>query len=125
MQRKTVLVVEDNRDELAIYTTLLSHRGYTILAASDFHSALDIARDQQPDLAVIDIHLGSSERDGCDLVAALRSPAGAPGIPVIAHTGYGDVYRKALERVGCDAVLHKPSNPQDLIGEVERFIGPP
>lgn len=125
MERKTVLVVEDNKDELLIYTTLLSYHGYAILAATDFDMALQIARDRKPDLAVVDVNLGDEHRDGCDLVEAFRKADPTRAMPIIAHTAFGDVYRKALEAAGCQAIIHKPSNPTALIGTIESLIGPP
>jgi CheY-like chemotaxis protein len=125
MERKTVLVVEDNKDELMIYTTLLSYRGYAILAAADYETALEIARSRKPDLAVVDVNLGEVERDGCDLVSEFRAADPTRKMPVIAHTAFGDVYRKALEKAGCDAVIHKPTNPQVLMDAIEKLIGPP
>lgn len=123
--RKTVLVVEDNRDELMIYTTLLSFRGYAILAAASFDDALTVARAQLPDLAIIDINLNDpQERDGCDLVCALRDDHTTHDMPVIAHTAFGDVYRDNLDRAGCAAIIHKPSSPAMLLEEIERLIGP-
>jgi CheY-like chemotaxis protein len=125
MDRKVVLVVEDNRDELLIYTTLLSYSGYTILAATDYETALEIATTRQPDLAVIDVNLGHGERDGCDLVQELKRRPETAGIPVIAHTAYGDVYSHSLNRAGCTRILHKPTNPNNLVAAVEQLIGPP
>ncbi|HUF50183.1 MAG TPA: response regulator [Longimicrobiales bacterium] len=125
MERKTVLVVEDNRDELMIYTTLLSHRGYAILTAGDYHTALDIAREHHPDLAVVDVNLGSPTHDGTDLVRALRATESTRAMPVIAHTAFGDVYRDSLDSVGCDRILHKPTNPSVLLETIEELIGPP
>ena len=125
MERKTVLVVEDNTDELLIYTTLLSYRGYAILAATNFETALTIAREQHPDLAVVDVNLGDTQRDGCDLVAAFREAGATSTMPIIAHTAFGDVYRRAVESAGCQAIIHKQSTPQVLLDTIERLIGPP
>src|SRR5690606_493988 len=124
VQRKTILVVEDNKDELMIYTTLLSFRGYAILAAAGFDDALQIALEQLPDLAVIDVNLGDPNRDGCDLIEALRADDRTRDLPVIAHTAFGDVYRQSLDRVGCHAIIHKPSSPGLLLDAIERIIGP-
>jgi CheY-like chemotaxis protein len=125
MERKVVLVVEDNRDELMIYTTLLSYAGFTILAATDYNSALEIATEQKPDLAIVDVNLGPGQRDGCDLVEELRRRESTRTTPVIAHTAFGDVYREALQAAGCDRVIHKPANPSTLLQAVEDLIGRP
>jgi CheY-like chemotaxis protein len=124
MKRRTILVVEDNRDELMIYTTLLNFRGYEILAAGDFDAAVEIAREKQPDLAVIDVNLNDPDRDGCDLVALLREDARTQHIPIIAHTAFGDVYRQSLERVGCQTIIHKPSSPSVLLEAIDELLGP-
>ena len=108
MKPKVVLVVEDNKDELMIYTTLLAYRGYEVLSAADFDTALQVTRDQLP-----------------DLVVELRKASKGRSMPVIAHTAFGDVYRQSLERVGCDCVIHKPTNPQVLLDTVEQLIGKP
>jgi CheY-like chemotaxis protein len=125
MDRKVVLVVEDNADELMIYTTMLSHRGYAVLAATDYEAALAVARQQRPDLAVIDVNLGDPRRDGCDLVSAFRRDPTTADMPIIAHTAFGDVYRRALQGSGCSGVLHKPTRPSTLVDAVEVLIGAP
>lgn len=123
--RKTILVVEDNKDELMIYTTLLSFRGYSILAAATYDNALAVAQAQQPDLAVIDIQLNDpQDRDGCDLVCALREDERTRDMPVIAHTAFGDVYREHLDQAGCASIIHKPSSPSVLLDAIESLIGP-
>ncbi|HSK20480.1 MAG TPA: response regulator [Longimicrobiales bacterium] len=123
--RKTILVVEDNKDELMIYTTLLSFRGYSILAAATYDDAITVAQAQQPDLAVIDIQLNDpQDRDGCDLVCALREDERTRDMPVIAHTAFGDVYRDSLDRAGCASIIHKPSRPSVLLEAIASLIGP-
>lgn len=125
MSSRTVLVVEDNADELLIYTTLLRHAGYTVVAADDFDTALAAVASHLPDAAVIDVNLGHSYLDGCDLAHAIRQQSGNACPAIIAHTAYGDVYRQALDRVGCDRVLYKPSNPAALVDAIRDLIGPP
>lgn len=123
MQQKVVLVVDDNPDELMIYTTVLSHRGYAVLAARSFEAALVLAREERPAAAVVDVNLGDPRQDGCDLIAALARDPGTAGIRVLAHTAFGDLYQQALTRAGCSNVLHKPTTPRVLADAVEALIG--
>ncbi|MBR9990388.1 MAG: response regulator [Gemmatimonadetes bacterium] len=124
-QRKTILVVEDNTDELMIYTTLLSFRGYSILAAATFDDGITVATAQQPDLAIVDVSLNDpQQRDGCDLVCALRDDERTRDIPVIAHTAFADVYHDNLSRLGCASIIRKPSSPTVLLDAIEALIGP-
>jgi len=124
LERKTILVVEDNKDELMIYSTLLSFRGYSILAATGYNDALQIAIEQQPDLAIVDVNLNDPDRDGCDLIRALHEHERTADLPIIGHTAFGDVYRESLEDVDCDAIIHKPTSPAVLLEAIERLIGP-
>ena len=77
----------------------------------------------QPDLAVIDVNLNDPDRDGCDLVQALRADDRTRTMPVIAHTAFGDVYRQSLERVGCDSIIHKPASPTVLLEAIDELLG--
>ncbi|HSJ08003.1 MAG TPA: response regulator [Longimicrobiales bacterium] len=124
MKAKSILVVEDNRDELAIYTTLLSYRGYRVFSASDFDGGLRTALEHRPDMAIVDVHLGDDSPDGCELVHALRRDDRTRSMPVIAHTAFGDVYHRSLAGLGCDQVIHKPADPTRLLHAVEQLIGP-
>jgi CheY-like chemotaxis protein len=124
MEPKLILVVEDNADEATIYTTLLRYHGYEVVTATDYGTALDVARTRRPSLAILDVNLGDGNRDGCDLAAALRADASTAHIPVIAHTAFGDVYRRRLADTGCDSILHKPTNPAHLLGSIRDLIGP-
>jgi two-component system, sensor histidine kinase len=122
MGRRVILVVEDNSDELTIYTTLLTYHGFDVLTATDFESALETAREGQPDLAVIDVNLGEGQRDGCELATALRAEPATEKIRILAHTAYGDVYRRRLEDAGCASILHKPSNPNQLLSTIRKLL---
>jgi CheY-like chemotaxis protein len=123
--RKVILVVEDNSDELLIYTTLLSYHGYAVIAATDYDSALRTATANEPDLAIVDVNLGEHSRNGCELIAALREEPGTRDMRVIAHTAFGDVYRQHLEGAGCSTVVHKPADPGALLDSVAELIGRP
>jgi two-component system, cell cycle response regulator DivK len=124
-ERRTILVVEDNTDELLIYTTLLGFRGYAVLAAATYDEALRLATTHPPDLAIIDVNLNDEQdRDGCDLVCALHDDERTRDVPVIAHTAFSDVYHESLHRLGCAAIMHKPSSPAALLAAIERLIGP-
>jgi CheY-like chemotaxis protein len=124
MQARSILVVEDNRDELAIYTTLLTYRGYRVLSASDYDSGLRTALEHRPDMAIVDVRLGDDSPDGCELVHALRRDDRTRAMPVIVHTAFGDVYHRSLSELGCEQVINKPADPTRLIHAVEQLIGP-
>lgn len=109
-----VLLIEDNRDARTMFETLLGRRGFEVLTAEDGRSGLELARTQQPDVAVIDI--GLPQLDGYEVARRIRADDSLNGIRLIALTGYGQDSdrRKALE-AGFDEHLTKPLNPPELL----------
>lgn len=118
MTAKTVLLVEDNADELMIYSTLLSHHGYRLLTAEDVGSALDVARRHHPDVAVVDINLGEGELDGTDFIEAMQRDDELRSIPVIVHSAFVDWHRGRLHHLGAPHVLAKPTLPSELLARI-------
>lgn len=117
---KTVLVLDDNSDELMIYTTLLRHAGYAIIAANDPDVAIRLASERRPDAALIDLHL-RAEKDGCDVIDALRSDEHTRTMPVIVHTAFADLYHARLKDAGVARVLQKPLDYDRLLQAMEEL----
>ncbi|HSJ23881.1 MAG TPA: response regulator [Longimicrobiales bacterium] len=121
---KTVLVVDDDFDTRTIWLTVLQHRGYATLDAADGGSGIQMARDHQPD--VIIMNMSMPKLDGIGATTVLREDPLTAHIPIIACTGF--VREDGLdeaEDAGCDAYLEKPCEPSRVVEEVARFIGPP
>jgi two-component system cell cycle response regulator DivK len=120
---KTVLVVDDNSDELMIYSTLLRHAGYDILVTDDADTAIRLASERQPDLALIDLQL-QCDKDGCDVIEALRLDPRTCTMPVIVNTAFADLYQPRLRNSQVDAVLQKPIDCEQLLDLVLDRLGP-
>jgi len=106
-----ILVVEDERLIARDLATLLKKLGYTVVGtAASSQEALTLAREQTPDLVLLDIVL-KGETDGIETAAHLKEM----GIPVIFLTAYADADTlgrvKATEPLG---YLVKPFDPQDV-----------
>jgi signal transduction histidine kinase/ActR/RegA family two-component response regulator len=103
-----LLVVDDNHDAVDLLTSSLTELGHDVRAAYDPSTALAMARERPPDIALLDI--GLPGMDGYELAAALRSmlPPGAP-LRLIAITGYGQpADRSRSAEAGFSAHLVKP-----------------
>jgi CheY-like chemotaxis protein len=103
-----VLIVEDNRDARTTLRMLLAMAyGHAVLEASDGPSALQLVRDERPDVALID--LGLPGIDGFEVARRIRTSVGPDGIFLVALTGYGeDEDRARTEAAGFDLHLVKP-----------------
>lgn len=119
---KTVLLVENDADTRDIYRTVLEHRGYTVLLASNGTDGVRVAGESRPDLIVM--NLSMPKLDGLSATAMLRQDGRTASIPIIACTGFiRDEGEDEAEEAGCDAYLEKPCEPSRMLAEVERFIG--
>ncbi len=102
-----ILVVDDNHDAAALLGESLSILGHTVRVAGDGPSALRIAEELAPDVALLDI--GLPVMDGYELARRLRVLPALAGVRLIAVTGYGqpDDRRRSRE-AGFDAHVVKP-----------------
>ncbi|MEN9204194.1 MAG: response regulator [Thermostichales cyanobacterium DRC_bins_46] len=116
MAAARILVVEDERLIARDLSALLKKLGYTVVGTvSTSQEALNLAREQTPDLAILDIVL-KGETDGIDTATQLK----ALGIPVIYLTAYADEETLARARATEPlAYLVKPFDPQDVQITVE------
>jgi CheY-like chemotaxis protein len=119
----TVLLVEDDRDNRAIYRTILEHSGYLVIEAEDGETGVQLARQQRPALVLMDISI--PKLDGWAATRILKSDPATAAIPIIALTAHAlaEDREKATE-AGCDSYLPKPVEPRRVVAEVQRFIGP-
>ena len=110
-----VLVVDDNVDAAATLGMLLEACGYLVEVEHDSHHALERARHQRPDVALLDI--GLPEMDGNELARRLRADAQTGAIVLVAVTGYGQEQdRRAAFEAGFDHHLVKPVDMDELAG---------
>lgn len=121
---KTVLLVEDNEDNLIVYRTILDHVGYRVIEARDGEEGVARALADLPDLILMDVSL--PKMDGWEATRRIKADEGTRRIPIIAVTAHAlDDDREKATQVGCDGYLAKPVAPRRVVEEVERFIGKP
>src|SRR5437763_139382 len=109
-----VLVVEDNPANMTLAVFLLQSVGHVVLSALDAEAGLTLAREEQPDLILMDIQLPGM--DGLEATALLKSDDTTRAIPVIALTALamkGDEQR--IRAAGCDGYIAKPMRYQEFL----------
>ena len=118
--RERILVVDDNRDAAeTIRDALISH-GYVVAMTSDSASALGVAREFKPDIALLDI--GMPIMDGYRLAARLRELDDLVGVRLVAVTGFGQPRdRERAMAAGFDRHLVKPVDLKSLIHVIEEL----
>ena len=110
---KKILIVEDDPRSLKMIQMTLRSYGYSLLEATDGEEALKVARNDKPDLIIMDLRL--PKVSGLEVTRQLRQMSDFNHIAIIAITAYamkGDK-EKAIS-AGCDAYLAKPINTREL-----------
>jgi two-component system, cell cycle response regulator DivK len=118
---KTILVVEDQEDNLQILRDLLASAGFRMIEAWDGKQALTVARSQQPDLILMDIQLPIL--DGYEATRSIKRDPELKHIPIIAVTSYalsGDETR--AREAGCDAYVAKPYSTRHLLAKIGQLL---
>ncbi len=120
---KTVLVVEDNDLNMRLFHDVLEAGDYNVLQAKEGMEGLRMAREQRPDLILMDIQL--PDVSGLEVTKWLKDDETLKSIPVIAITAFamaGD--EEKIRDGGCDAYIVKPISVPDFLQTVERFVRP-
>ncbi len=116
-----VLVVEDNTANMKLTSLLLRSAGHTVLSAVDAEIGLTLARNELPDLILMDLQLPGM--DGLAATALLKQDPLTAAIPIIALTAMAmSVDRERSGAAGCDEFITKPLNYQELLSAVERLL---
>ena len=118
---KTILVIEDNVQNLELVEFLLDEAGYEVRKAMDAEEARVEMGKGLPDLVLLDIHLPGC--DGLTLVSEFRKQPGSEALPIIALTAHA--MRGDKERFlagGCNGYIAKPIDVATFIDDVESFL---
>ncbi len=127
-----VLIVDDDPDVITLNMTVVEENGYIPLIAENGEKGLDIARDQRPNLIILDILM--PRQSGIKMYRALKLDTELGSIPVIILSGIAEKsFRKSQETLTGDsgqsvpepdAYLEKPVSPTELAETIKRIIGP-
>lgn len=113
----TILIIEDNPDNMMLTVLLLESAGHTVLSAVDAEAGLTLARAELPNLILMDIQLPGM--DGLQATALLKGDEATRAIPVIALTALamkGDEER--IRAAGCDGYIAKPMSTREFLATV-------
>ena len=119
--KQTILVIEDNDQNLYLTTFILEKHGYRVISARDGPDGLTLAARDRPALILLDVQLPGI--DGYEVARRILADASLRSIPIVAVTSFamaGD--RERIMAAGCAGYLEKPINPDTFINQVEAFL---
>jgi two-component system cell cycle response regulator DivK len=112
-----VLLIEDNPANMKLATFLLQSAGHTVIGTRTAEAGLVLAREQHPELILMDIQLPGM--DGIQAIGLLKQAEGTRAIPIIAltvQTLKGDEAR--IRAAGADGYIAKPIRHQQFLSAV-------
>ena len=115
--RKLALIVDDEPRIGKILCLKLKLCGYHVISCTSGVEALDIIREQQPDVVLLDLLM--PEMDGLEVLERVRTFS---SIPIIVFTARPEGIEKAM-RLGANGSLTKPFNPDQLVEKVRLILG--
>ncbi len=118
MSAQTVLIVEDEENILEAIRYNLEHEGYRVLAAQDGEEGLNLTRQDDPDLVLLDIML--PRLDGFELCRILRRES---DVPILMLTAKGEEIDRVVGlELGADDYVTKPFSMRELVVRVRNLL---
>ncbi|HJU17317.1 MAG TPA: response regulator [Stellaceae bacterium] len=120
-RRRRILIVEDHPLNLKLLRDLLEAHGYETLQTGDGLEALHLARQDRPDLILMDLQL--PDISGLEVTRWLRREPGTRNIPIVAITAFAmrEDEKKALDN-GCSAYIAKPISIRHMLEIVAALL---
>jgi len=122
----TILVVDDDPDFVEVARTILKSADYDVLTAANGSQALQVMREQKPDLLLLDIMM-SYVLDGLDVTREMAADPGLKDIPVLIVSSLTGVEGAAEmfptdETIAADGWISKPVDPDDLLQRIGTML---
>lgn len=119
---KTILVVDDHREVQELLEHTLARKGYKILGVRSGQEALTSARNEKPDLIIMDIGMPGPV-DGLQATQMLKSYPETRHAKVIVLTGTEDpMAPQESSNAGADAFFTKPFSPVGLLRKIDELL---
>jgi DNA-binding response OmpR family regulator len=121
MPKKRILLVDDEAQLVEMVKLRLEANDYDVITAYDGQEGLDKARNERPDLIILDLML--PKVDGYKVCRMLKFDEKYKAIPIILFTARAQESDEKLGyEVGADAYIIKPFEPQVLMGKIKELI---
>lgn len=119
MQKKRVMVADDDKGILEAMQIMLEDAGYEVMATEDGRTVQDL-KDNLPDVLLLDIWM--SGMDGTGICQYLKGHNRTKHLPIILCSANKDT-KKLAKECGADDFLAKPFEMMDLLNMIKRYTG--
>ncbi len=120
-RKKKILIVDDSQLNLRLLDKILSRVGYAVIQATNGADAVQAARDDHPDLIILDISMPGI--DGIQAACILRNDAETKNIPIIFASSLIKKRQKSKKNAPPgSSFLPKPYNKNTLLREIREHL---
>jgi DNA-binding response OmpR family regulator len=120
MRRKArILVIDDDQPILGMMRNILKEYGFEPATAATAREALELARDEAPDLVLVDLSMPTMS--GAELIREFRLQNGLAAVPILVLSGHAHLASEA-EQLDADGWIQKPFDLQHLIRTIEAHL---
>ncbi|MEG0773275.1 response regulator transcription factor [Clostridium sp.] len=121
MSEKKILVVDDEEHIQELIKFNLEKNNYEVITADNGKDAFEIAKEQQPDLVLLDLMIPGM--DGLEVCKAIRRETAISNMPIIMITARGEELDKILGlELGADDYITKPFSVRELLARVKAIL---
>ena len=117
---KTILIADDEPNQIATLESLLTDRGYTVITASNGQQAVDKATQAQPDLIILDIMM--PKMDGTEVAMLLKHDVRTRHIPIFFVTAMISPEDQIHVRGNPNLILAKPVKLHELLDAIRNTV---
>jgi DNA-binding response OmpR family regulator len=123
MEARTVLVIDDDPVIVKLLQVNFEMEGYAVISAENGLSGLARARDDQPDMIILDVMMPGM--NGLDVARTLRRSDDTSAIPIILLSAKAQANDVLQGLEVADDYITKPFDPLELLDRVAGFLDPP
>jgi DNA-binding response OmpR family regulator len=121
MEKKKILIADDNENIRDALTYLLEDEGYSLSMAKDGSDALKKAREFLPDILFLDIMM--PEMNGYEVCRVIKNDPRLKKIYIIMLTAKGQVAEQERgKEVGADEYIVKPFSPMEILSKIKNIL---
>lgn len=121
IEQKKLLLIDDDPNLILLVQDYLEFRGYAVITAENGREALDILKEEIPDMIICDVMM--PEMDGYTFVKNVRENPRTEWIPVLFLSAKGQSQDRVKGlNTGADVYMVKPFEPEELVAQVESTL---
>lgn len=121
IEQKKLLLIDDDPNLILLVQDYLEFRGYAVITAENGREALDILKEEIPDMIICDVMM--PEMDGYAFVKNVRENPRTEWIPVLFLSAKGQSQDRVKGlNTGADVYMVKPFEPEELVAQVESTL---